>query len=92
KEETVLSPLKGEIKKFNFSGKYLYHKSLPDRPGMKGQTFSLYAAEVKKGRVSLDKREHESYIWVSFRKALKMLKWPNQKKSLKIVNSWLENG
>ena len=74
KEETGLSPLKGDIKKFNFSGKYLYHKSLPDRPGMKGQTFSLYAAEVKKGRVSLDKREHESYIWVSFRKALKMLK------------------
>mgnify|MGYP001564772290 CR=1 FL=1 len=92
KEETGLSPLKGNIKKFNFSCKYLYHKILPDRPDVKGQTFSLYATEVKKGKVSQDKKEHNGYKWTGFKKALRMLKWPNQKKSLKIVNSWLENG
>lgn len=90
KEETGHSFLR--IKKFNFSGKYNYDKVLPDRPGIKGQTFSLYAAQIKKGKVSLDKKEHNGYKWVNFKKALRMLKWPNQKKSLRIVNSWLIKG
>ncbi|MEK6840444.1 MAG: NUDIX domain-containing protein, partial [Nanoarchaeota archaeon] len=88
-EETGHKALKGKVKKFNFSGKYLYHKLFPDRPGFIGQTFSLYAAQVKKGPVSLDKREHNGHKWIDFSIALKMLKFPNQKKSLKIVNSWL---
>ncbi len=87
KEETGHKALK--IRKFNFSGKYLYHKILPDRKGFIGQMFSLYAAEVRKGKVHLDKKEHNGYKWADFKTALKMLKWPNQKKSLKIVNSWL---
>jgi len=91
KEETGHKALKGKIKKFNFSGKYKYHKKLPDRPGFIGQTFSLYSAEVKKGRVSLDPKEHSGFKWVNFSKALKMLKFPNQKKSLRMINSWLKN-
>lgn len=91
KEETGHSELKGRVKKFNFSGRYKYHKLLHDRPGFIGQTFSLYAAEVKKGKVSLDRKEHNDYKWVPFSAALEMLKWPNQKKSLKIVNSWLNS-
>ncbi len=88
KEETGHRALK--IRKFNFSGKYLYKKKLKDRPGMIGQTFSLFAAEVsRKGKVTLDKKEHNGHKWVSFPKAIKMLKWPNQKKSLRIVNNWL---
>lgn len=87
KEETGHKLLR--IKKFNFSGKYDYNKIFSDRPGFKGQTFSLYAAQVKKGRVSLDKKEHNGFKWVSFSRALKMLRFPNQKKSLRIVNSWL---
>ena len=97
KEQTARRELREEtghraikIKKFNFSGRYLYHKKLPDRPDFKGQTFSLYAGQVKKGKVSLDKKEHNGHKWVDFKTALKMLKWPNQKKSLKIVNSWLQ--
>ena len=90
-EETGLKPLRGEVKKFNFSGKYEYEKVLSDRPKFKGQTFSLYAAEIKKGRVKLDKKEHNGHVWTDFKKAIKMLKWSDQKKSLKIVNSWLNS-
>lgn len=90
KEETGLSPVNGRVKKFNFSGKYKYKKILPDRPDYIGQTFSLYAAEVKKGgKITLDPKEHNGHEWVNFSKAVKMVKFPNQKKSLKIVNSWL---
>jgi 8-oxo-dGTP pyrophosphatase MutT (NUDIX family) len=88
KEETGLEPIK--IKKFDYSGKYNYNKMSPDRPGITGQTFMLYSAEVKKGKVKIDKLEHSGYKWVSLHKAVKMLKWPNQKKSLKIINEWLE--
>jgi len=87
KEETGCSVLR--IKKFNFSGKYDYNKIFPDRPGIKGQTFSLYAGQVKKGKVKFDKKEHCGHRWVIFSRALKMLKFNNQKKSLRIVNKWL---
>ena len=89
KEETGLKLVDGNIKKFNFSGRYRYPKMLPDRPGMVGQTFALYAAEVRKGKISLDPKEHSGHKWASFKQALKMLKFPNQKKSLKMVNDWL---
>jgi len=91
KEETGLGPIK--IKKFDYSGKYNYHKIFPDRPDIKGQTFILFSAEVKKSgksKIKLDKLEHSGYKWASFPRAVKMLKWPNQKKSLKIVNKWLK--
>ena len=90
KEETGHRALR--IKKFNYSGKYNYKKTLKDRPGIIGQTFSLFAAEVKrKGKVILDPKEHKGHRWVNFKKAMKMLKWANQRKSLRIVNSWLMN-
>jgi 8-oxo-dGTP pyrophosphatase MutT (NUDIX family) len=88
KEETGLKVLK--FKRLNFSGRYKYDRIFPDRPGVVGQTFSLYAVQVKKGRVRLDKKEHSEYKWVGYEKALKILKWPNQRKSLKIVGEWLE--
>lgn len=79
------------IKDFHFSGKYNYRRILPDRPKIKGQTFSLFAAEIsRQGKVSLDRKEHNGFKWVSFKTAMKMLKWKDQKKSLKIVNEWLE--
>jgi len=79
-----------KIKKLNYSGKYRYHKFLSDRPGIIGQTFSLYAAEVRrKGKVKLDKKEHSGYKWVDFKTAMKMLRWPNQRKCLRIVNGGL---
>ena len=86
-EESGLKVL--SIKKFNFSGKYKYHKTFIDRPGFFGQTYSLFAANVKNGRVKLEKREHSAFKWRYFDEAYKKLKWPNQKKSLRIVNDYL---
>jgi len=86
-EETGLKPIK--LKKFNYSGKYLYKKKFADRRGLIGQTFSLYAAEVKNGKVKIDKKEHCGYKWFDFDVAVRKIKFNNQKKSLRIVNEWL---
>lgn len=87
REESGLKPLK--IKKFNFSGKYKYQREYPDRPGIIGQTFSLYAAEVRKGKVKIDKEEHAGFKWMGFEDAVSKVRFNNQKKSLRIVNKWL---
>jgi len=87
-EETGLIPIK--IRKFDYSGKYDYDKIFPDRPKIKGQSFSLYAVETKKEKIRIDEQEHLTYKWVDFKKALKKLRFPNQKKSLKIVHNWLK--
>ncbi len=89
-EETGLIPLK--LKKFNIKGKYKYKKPLKDRPGILGQEYQLYSAEVKKKKVNIKKNkdlEHSDYKWVDYSTALKKLTWPNQKKCLKLVNSYL---
>ncbi len=92
KEETGQKILKNSIKKHNFSGKYKYNKRLKDRENIDGQTFKLYSAEIEKSRkkkIKTDKKEHSKYKWFSFDKALKKLTWPNQKKSLRIVDKFL---
>jgi len=77
------------LKKYNVSGKYFYHKALKDRPQYKGQTFTLFSGEVKKGPVKLEKREHSAYVWLPFDKAIKKLTWNDQKRCLRIVNKSL---
>jgi 8-oxo-dGTP pyrophosphatase MutT (NUDIX family) len=89
REETGQKILK--IKRFNLGGFYRYKKKLKDRPGMAGQTYHLFAVEVKKGKVSLDKKEHSGSKWVSFKEAEKKLTWEDQKYCLKKVNDWLKN-
>ena len=79
-----------KLKRFNVIGKYLYHKPLKDRPEYKGQSYSLFSGEVKKGAVKLEFIEHSAYLWLPFEKAIKKLTWPNQKKCLRIVNHSLE--
>jgi 8-oxo-dGTP pyrophosphatase MutT (NUDIX family) len=87
KEETGQNLIR--IKKFNIHGKYKYNKEFSDRKGIIGQTFTLFAAEVKKGKIKLDDIEHSGYEWLSFNEAMKKLTWPNQKRCLKVVNDWL---
>ena len=87
-EETNLIPKK--IKSFPVKGKYTYKKECLDRPGVKGQTYKLYAVEVEKKRVSVDKKEHSGFEWLPFEKAVKKLTWKNQKDCLKIVDEWLK--
>jgi 8-oxo-dGTP pyrophosphatase MutT (NUDIX family) len=74
------------LKEYNFSGKYRYHKKLKDRPGFIGQTFKLFSAEVKNRKCKIDAREHSTYRWASYEKAVKRVKFENKKKSLEIVN------
>ena len=88
-EETGLKIL--NIKKFNERGQYDYDKEYLDRPGIKGQNYVLYAAEVEKDRVLVDNEEHSKFKWVNFKKAMKKLTWDNQKKCLNLVDSWLKN-
>jgi 8-oxo-dGTP pyrophosphatase MutT (NUDIX family) len=88
KEETGLKILR--IKKFHIKGLYNYNKELRDRPGKIGQNYHLFAVEIIKGKVSIDKNEHSGFKWMSFNEAEKKLTWPNQKKCLKIVNAWLK--
>jgi 8-oxo-dGTP pyrophosphatase MutT (NUDIX family) len=87
-EESGLKILK--VKKFGYSGRYKYNRVFSDRPGSIGQTFTLFAAEAKKGRVKIDRKEHSGYRWMSYGQALRSVKFANQKKALKMVNEWLK--
>ena len=86
-EETGQKPEK--VISFSFHGKYNYHKPLEDRPGLHGQTFKLFACELKSKKIKLDKKEHSTFRWLEFDKAVNLLTWPNQKTSLKIINDFL---
>lgn len=88
-EETGKKALR--IKQFGFHGSYRYRRQFPEQPGIIGQFFSLFAAEVESGEVKIDTHEHSSYEWLPFDRAMKKLRFPNHKKSLKIVQSWLKN-
>lgn len=87
KEETGLKVLK--IIPFNVKGSFIYDKEAQKDRKAKGFIYKLFAAEVKKGKVKITKKEHNAYKWVNFEKALKMLKWPNQKRCLRMVNNYL---
>jgi 8-oxo-dGTP pyrophosphatase MutT (NUDIX family) len=89
KEETGLKVL--SIKRFHVEGLYKYKKELKNRPGIIGQTYTLFAVEVErgKGNIKVDDKEHYYGEWASYKKAYKKLTWPDQKKCLKIVNEWI---
>ncbi len=96
-KESLLEAAKREVKEetgqegFNFkdyrvSGKYPYPKELSDRKGVEGQTYHLFSCELKSKKVKFDRHEQSSYKWKSLGKALKMITYENQKKSLRIVD------
>lgn len=88
KEETNLSPKL--IQQHNYTGRYTYDKKAKkDRKPFIGQSFILFSAEVKSGKIKLDKKEHGMYKLANYNKAREMLTWVNQKNSLKIVNNFL---
>jgi len=84
KEETGCSPI--ILKSYSIKGKYKYDKKYPDRPGLIGQTYTLFAVQVKSKKAKIDKKEHSAFKWIDFDTAFKMLKWPNQKVCLNYVN------
>ena len=77
------------VKRYNYSGRYRYNKVFDERKGFIGQSFVLYSGGVKKGLVKLDKKEHSSHKWMNFKAAYKRLKWPNQKRALKMIDKFL---
>jgi 8-oxo-dGTP pyrophosphatase MutT (NUDIX family) len=82
------------IIKFNMAGRYKYAKIFQDRPNIIGQTYSLFAVEIKpknSKKIKIDKKEHSAFLWLDFTKALNKVTYQNQKKSLKIVNTYLLN-
>ncbi len=89
KEETGQHPVK--LKKYPVTGKYFYGRKFKDRPGIKYQTYALYSAQLKNGKIKIDKKEHSSSKWVGYKKALKLLTWPNQRRCLRIVDARLKN-
>ena len=84
KEETGLRSV--YIKKYNKKGKYLYDKKTKKDRKYDGQSYSLYSAEVIKGMIKIDKKEHLGFKWVDFKDAVKMLTWENQRECLRIVD------
>jgi len=86
-EETGQVPV--NIDKHNFFGRYKYNKKLSDRNYFIGQSFTLFSAELSEEKVKIDEREHSTYLWLPFSEAFKKLTFKNQKKSLQIVNNYL---
>lgn len=89
KEETGLKA--GKIIDLKVNGKFDYGRELPDRPGIRGQIFKLYAVEVRKGSVKIDRREHTDYAWLPYKQAYNLLTFFVQKRCLKVVNWFLLN-
>lgn len=88
KEETGQFPK--NINNYKCEGKYKYNKKINGREES-GGSFILYSCEIKNKKVKIDKREHSNYAWKTFDQTLKMLTWPNQRKSLRIVNNYINN-
>jgi len=86
-EETGLRPV--AIKRFPLKGSFTYDKKTQREWKAKGFSYVLFSCEVKKKKVKISKKEHDGYKWCSYSEAIRMLKWPERKKCLKIVNSYL---
>lgn len=87
REETGLKIL--NLKKYNMRGKFIYNNKTQNERKVKGMSFVLFSCEVKKARVKISK-EHSSYKWVNYSRALKLLTWKNQKKYLRLVDNYFK--
>jgi 8-oxo-dGTP pyrophosphatase MutT (NUDIX family) len=89
KEETGLKVK--FLSKMNYKDKFNYDKKSQADWKARGFRFIVFVCLVEKGRVRIDKKEHDKYIWIAYNQALRLLKWSNQKKALKITNKWLKS-
>lgn len=94
--QTVIRELKEEtgqysarITKLNFKGRYDFKKKHLEFPDYKGQEFQLFLAEIEEKNIKIDKREHSSFKWLEFKEALKIIDFPEKKKSLEIADKFL---
>jgi 8-oxo-dGTP pyrophosphatase MutT (NUDIX family) len=87
KEETGHYPAR--IIDHKVKGRYKYKKIFKDRPGIIGQNYHLYSAQLKSRKVKIDKLEHTSYKWMKYEDALDKITYPEQKRCLRLVNKYL---
>ena len=83
KEETGLNAK--NIKKLPYKGEFIYSKNAQKYWNKKGFKYTLFSCEIK-GKIKMDPIEHDKYKWCTYSEALKLLKWPNQRKWLRIVH------
>lgn len=89
KEETGLNAF--NIKKYKVKSTFLYNKKTQEEWKVKGFIYTLFSCQVKKSRVRISKKEHDSYKWCPYGEAIRLLTWPNQKRCLIIVNNLLKH-
>ena len=85
REETSLKPKK--IINLNYTTKFIYpkkHQSVWNKKGFVGKCYAIEA----KGKIKLNK-EHSSYKWLTFKKAIKIITFKEAKKILRIANKKL---
>jgi 8-oxo-dGTP pyrophosphatase MutT (NUDIX family) len=87
-EETGLEVI--NLKRFPAKGKFAYDRKTRAERKARGFSYALFSCEVKKGRVKISRKEHDSYRWCSYSEAARLLTRPNQKKCLRIVNNSLK--
>ena len=97
KGESELEAIKRELKEecglklisfqeYKKKGRYVYDKKTARGRGKQGQTYKLFSARVKPGKVKIDKLEHSGYRWVGFKRAMELLTWENQRGCLRVVD------
>ena len=85
KEETGLKKYE-IIKKTGKIIKYKWPKQFAkDHHIYFGAEHSFYLIKAKESKIKIDKREHDSYKWVTAEEALKLLTYNNHKRILKYV-------
>ena len=85
KEETGLKAT--AINQFPVRGSFIYDKKTQAERKFKGFRYVLFACKARKGKIKLDKKEHDGHKWRNYHESIKLLRWPNQKRCLKIVNT-----
>jgi len=97
KGESELKCLKRELKeevgtmKFKVMKTKFWHFFEYERPFIKdhykysGSKNRIYVVEVFSPVVKIDKREHYSYGWLEKKQALKLIKWPDQRRLFKRI-------
>lgn len=87
KEETGQKA--GKIINLHANGRYNYNEKFQMQVGSKGQTYTLFIAELKNKKIKIDKLEHDRYVWADYSTALRILEYPNQRKCLGVAKKYL---
>lgn len=79
------------LKKMKQKGSFIYDKKSQEDWKAKGFRYEIFACLVDKKKTKIDKIEHDKHLWTTYNRALNLLRWSNQKKTLKSVNSFLKD-